>query len=269
MKQKERQDPQQDVEEPLDPDPQQRMFWNALKSIKNWKQQHEWTLFVVESNPTLVDILVEDSENLARSLFNFDGYSTAICIPFTGGFVLERVIRSLTTSHQDMIQLVYSQRVKMEQTQNVEWVKLMDKTRGFTVEDTFHLYHDLIRQKALEQEQVKGLPVRVQFSDIAHWINSFKPRFEKLVRERMEFVAHSQFNQSIYGYQTGKMEIPKYDGIVSRVVDSETFHAREDGKEEDHQQHQNSNPKGTFMYVLFTIFMIFLALVIMFACGWM
>jgi len=172
------------------------VVWNKLSSIGQWKHKRQWTLFVVEADPTEMNVENDGkTHDYAKRIFHESDQSDrvqTICLQFTGSYFFGRLMRSLTTSNPDTVTMEY----KDGAPSGDEWKRLMDKMRAFSLEDAFHLYHDEIRAKAHEMER-DGFPIMFRFEEIEKLAVDHPTQFGDATIRGMERFAAS-FGQSIY-----------------------------------------------------------------------
>lgn len=164
--------------------------YNDWFAVKQWKGDHKWMLFVVESNPKK---LIIDTENYGTRVFREASYSSTVAIPFIGGPIFQNVIQSLTANNPDL--------VTMDSVDEAQWAVLRDKMHGFTLIDTFNLYHDSILTKARSLEAESGNPVELKFEDILllteYTVGREELQFAEPMVQRMEKFA-KLVHQTVY-----------------------------------------------------------------------
>lgn len=267
------------------------VVWNRLDQIHEWKTSSKWTLFVVESDPT--EMTVQNKDWSMRIFTQNQVKVETICIPFTGSYFFERSIRTLTTKNPDIITMKYGENTTDNGTER--WNKLKDEMRAFSLEDTFHLYHDEVRVKAQKLEQ-QGNPIVLQFDVIEQLAIDHNTRFHDSTVERMEKFAKA-FGQSIYiddnlMPQNGSKPSPKAKEVPKPKVAkepsigtskdgngtqlnsnqqeptaSDNEQIQPDGKGKTKDTAEDRVLKKKFIWVMLTIAVILLILLSLWSCG--
>lgn len=158
------------------------VVWNQLFHFK-WKKNPKWKIFVVESDPKM---MIVDGDNHGKRIFGKQSHVATVSVPFTGGPFFEKVMKSLTTRNPDIITM-----------NTANWTKLENLMRGFTVEDTFNLYHDAIRTKVRGLEKQSANPIVLEMKEVMVLVEEQNTQFEVQMVQRMESWARS-FGQTVY-----------------------------------------------------------------------
>jgi len=219
-------------------------IWSELSAFKQWKQRKEWTLFVVESDPKT---MIVDGENWGKRVFDTKKEEvTTISIPFIGGVLFEGVMRSLTENNPSIITMGYGEGKKENGLNTGEdtekWMKLREITRGFTVDDTYDLYHNAIRMKANELEEQNGKGITLKMDDVLELATDQKTRtqFDNAMVDRMDVFAKSVGQTIYYSDFKGNFGKRYYSSTVN--VKKELTETK--GKNEKGKQNQGDHPKG-------------------------
>ena len=156
------------------------ILWNELKSLVNWKKDKRWTLFIVESDPS---VMVVGNMDYAKTIFSQRNKVTqAVCIPFDGAIFFEKV----------MTQLIDENAVTIDNGRNnTEWNELVTNMRYFSLTDAYSVYYMDLRNKAKEMFQAKGFPIAFKFDYLAKIIADHSAVFKENSIERMAAFAKS------------------------------------------------------------------------------
>ena len=244
------------------------IIWNQLDSLIHWKKSNLWTLFIVESNPNMINI---QNINYAEKIFYQNQKTKAICIPFNGGIIFEKVIKRLTSTNSDVIKIQYQQQnnINNNDTEDIQWQQLTNYMKYFAISDAFAIYYTRIRTEAKEKYTSSGVPITFEFDHILEIVQQYNSHFQDADVESMKRFAMSIGQTQCFNHNQNT-DSNGTDNIISSISNDQTNtdlnNKPSSSSLSSHKNKQSKISKSTILSIAVIMAIIIIILLVVWSC---